>query len=274
MKVTTLRAHPVSVPLPATFFVGTSSFNTATVVVVEVETDQGVTGLATLHGRGMKTVVAMVHALQDLIAGMDALAHEAVWARIFDLTTAKADPGAKPRAAIFGPDNRAQLMAALAGIDIALWDIKGKALAQPVWRLLGAGRTVLPAYVTGGYYRSDRPDGGLRDEMRSYLDQGYNAVKIKVGASTLPADLRRIEEVRDTLGPHGAMMLDGNNAYSLAEAGPPSVPSNPTTPTGSRSRSTGTTPTARWENWPPAPMCLWPAVNPKSTPGPAVTWST
>ena len=218
MKITTLRAHPVSVPLSATFFVGTSSFDTATVVVVEVETDQGVTGLATLHGRGMKTVVAMVHSLQDLIAGMDALAHEEVWAKIFNLTTAKADPGAKPRAAIFGPDNRAQLMTALAGIDIALWDIKGKALAQPVWRLLGAGRTVLPAYVTGGYYRSDRPDGGLRDEMRSYLDQGYGAVKIKVGASTLAADLLRIEEVRDTLGPHGAMMLDGNNAYSLAEA--------------------------------------------------------
>lgn len=218
MKITALRAHPVSVPLPATFSVGTSSFNTATVVVVEVETDQGLTGLATLHGRGMKTVVTMVDALQDLLRGMDAMAHEAVWARIFGLTTAKADPAARPRAAIFGPDNRAQLMTALAGIDIGLWDIKGKALGQPVWRLLGAGRTELPAYVTGGYYRSDRPDGGLRAEMQSYLDQGFSAVKIKVGASTIDADIKRIAEVRDTLGPTGRMMLDGNNAYSEAEA--------------------------------------------------------
>ncbi|MGE0222419.1 MAG: hypothetical protein AB7F35_30805, partial [Acetobacteraceae bacterium] len=126
MKITTLRAHPVSVPLTATFFVGTSRFNTATVVVVEVGTDQGVTGLATLHGRGMKTVVTMVHELEALIAGMDAMAHEAVWAKIFGLTTAKADPNAPPPPALFGPDNRAQLMTALAGVDIALWDIKGK----------------------------------------------------------------------------------------------------------------------------------------------------
>ena len=218
MKLTTLRAHAVSVPLPATFFVGTSSFNTATVVVVEAETDQGVTGLATLHGRGMKTVVAMIEALADLVRGMDAMAHEAVWARVFGLTTAKADPNAPRPPAIFGPDNRAQLMTALAGIDICLWDIKGKALGQPVWRLLGAGRTQVPAYVTGGYYRSDRPDGDMRAEMRSYLDQGYNAVKIKVGASGIDADIRRIAAVRETIGPAGKMMLDGNNAYSLAEA--------------------------------------------------------
>lgn len=218
MKITALRAHPVSVPLKATFFVGTSSFAQATVVVVEVETDQGITGLATLHGRGMKTVVTMIDALNDVVRGMDAMAHEAVWDRVFGITTAKADPSAAPRAAIFGPDNRAQLMTALAGIDIGLWDIKGKALGQPVWRLLGAGCTVVPAYVTGGYYRSDRPDGRLGPEMRSYLDQGYRAVKIKVGASGIPADIARIREVRDTLGPDGDMMLDGNNAYSLAEA--------------------------------------------------------
>ena len=63
MKITALRAHPVSVTLPATFWVGNSSFNSATVVVVQVETDQGLTGLATLHGRGMKTVCAMIHEL-------------------------------------------------------------------------------------------------------------------------------------------------------------------------------------------------------------------
>ena len=63
MKITALRAHPVSVKLPATFWVGNSSFDTASIVVVEVKTDDGLTGLATLHGRSMKTVVAMVHDL-------------------------------------------------------------------------------------------------------------------------------------------------------------------------------------------------------------------
>lgn len=218
MKITALRAHPVSVKLPATFWVGNASFDTASIVIVEVKTDDGLTGLATLHGRSMKTVCAMVHELQGVVVGMDPMAHEAIWAKVFGITTASPDPGAKPRSALFSADNRAALMTALAGIDIGVWDIKGKALNLPIWRLLGAERHVLPAYVTGGYYRSDRPDGGMREEIQSYIEQGYNAVKIKVGASSLEKDLKRIAEVRDTLGPNRSLMLDGNNGYSLAEA--------------------------------------------------------
>ena len=218
MKITALRAHPVSVKLPATFWVGNASFSTASIVVVEVKTDNGLTGLATLHGRSMKTVCAMVHELQGVVVGMDPMAHEAIWAKVFGITTASPDPAAKPQSALFSADNRAALMTALAGIDIGVWDIKGKALNLPIWRLLGAERHELPAYVTGGYYRSDRPDGGLREEMQSYLEQGYTAVKIKVGAASLEKDLKRVAEVRDTIGPTASLMLDGNNAYSLAEA--------------------------------------------------------
>jgi len=218
MKITALRAHPVSAKLPATFWVGTSSFDTASVIVVEVETDQGLIGLATLHGRGMKTVCAMIAELQAVVVGMDPMAHEAIWARVFNLTTASADPMHKPKSALFSADNHSQLMTALAGIDIGVWDIKGKALNLPIWRLLGADNPTLPAYVTGGYYRSDKPDGGLREEMASYIEQGFTGVKIKIGASSLAQDMKRVGEVRDTIGPNRSMMLDGNGAYSLDEA--------------------------------------------------------
>lgn len=218
MKITTLRAHPVSVPLPATFWVGNTSFDRASVVVVEVATDDGPTGLATLHGRGMKTVVAMIAELEGIVAGMDPMQHEAIWQRIFSITTASPGAKTKPRSALFGAENREALMTALAGIDIGVWDIKGKALGLPVWKLLGGGRRELPCYVTGGYYRSDRPNGGMRDEILSYKTLGYDAVKIKVGAASLTDDIRRIAEVRDTLGPDGRLMLDGNGAYSLSEA--------------------------------------------------------
>lgn len=217
MKITALRAHPVSVQLPATFYVGNNSFNTASVIVVEVETDQGLIGLATLHGRGMKVVCQMVHELQPLVVGMDPLAHEAIWARVFGVTTTAPGPD-RPRSALFGAENRAQLMTALAGIDVGVWDIKGKALNLPVWRLLGGDCRDLPAYVTGGYYRSDKPEGGLREEMASYIEQGYRGVKIKIGAASLADDMKRVAEVRDTIGPDNSMMLDGNGAYSLHEA--------------------------------------------------------
>src|SRR5690606_27509609 len=106
MKIKALRAHPVSVKLPATFWVGNTSFDKASVVVVEVETDQGPTGLATLHGRSMKTVCSLIHELQGIIVGMDALAHEAIWARVFSLTPAPPDGHHKPRSALFGAENR------------------------------------------------------------------------------------------------------------------------------------------------------------------------
>lgn len=218
MKITALKAHPVSVPLPATFWVGNTSFDKASVIVVEVHTDEGVTGLATLHGRSMKTVCAIIHELQDLVGGMDPLAHEEIWARVFGLTTSAPDGKAKARSALFGAENREALMTALAGIDVGIWDIKGKALGLPIWRLLGAGRRELPAYVTGGYYRSDRPDGGLRDEMASYRELGFDAVKIKVGAASIKEDVKRVAEVRDAMGPKAQLMLDGNGAYSLVEA--------------------------------------------------------
>lgn len=218
MKIESLRAHPVSVPLPATFWVGNSSFDRASVVVVEVVTDDGPTGLATLLGRGMKTVVAMIAELEGIVAGMDPIEHEAIWARIFSITTASPGSKTRPSSRLFGAENREALMTALAGIDIGVWDIKGKALGLPVWKLLGGGRRELPCYVTGGYYRSDRPDGGMRDEILSYKALGYDAVKIKVGAAALETDVRRIAEVRDTLGAEGKLMLDGNGAYSLGEA--------------------------------------------------------
>lgn len=219
MKITGIRGTPVSVPLPATFYVGNTSFHAASVIIVEVDTAEGVTGLAVLHGRGMKVVCDMIRELQAIVEGMDPLEHEAIWQRIFSLTTASPNSQQPPRGPMFSADNRAHLMTALAGIDIAVWDIKGKALGQPIWRLLGAGRRELPAYVTGGYYRSDRPhSAGLREEMASYIEQGFTAVKIKVGAAPLADDLRRLAEVREAIGPDCDLMVDGNGAYSLWEA--------------------------------------------------------
>ncbi|MBS0240792.1 MAG: mandelate racemase/muconate lactonizing enzyme family protein [Proteobacteria bacterium] len=219
MKITALKAHPVSVPLPATFWVGNTSFDKASVIVVEVETDQGITGLATLHGRAMKTVCSVIHELQDLVTGMDPMAHEAIWESVFALTTKKPDGKKKTaRSAILGAENRDAILTALAGIDVGVWDIKGKALGLPVWKLLGGKRRELPTYVTGGYYRSDSREGDLRDEMLSYRELGFDAVKIKIGAASLKDDVKRIAEVRDAMGPSAQLMLDGNGAYALHEA--------------------------------------------------------
>src|SRR3546814_9786184 len=116
---------------------------------------------------------------------MDAMVNEAVLQKIFNLTMSRAgteldkDKG-QPH---FGAGKRPQILAALAGIDIALWDIKGKALNVPIWKLLGAGSNETYAYASGGYYEKDESPLKVIDEMASYVEMGYRAVKDRKSTS-------------------------------------------------------------------------------------------
>ena len=105
---------------------------------------------------------------------------------------------------------------AIAGIDIALWDLMGRALEQPVWRLLGARRDGVPAYAMVGWlnYDLDR----LKRVCLDAVEQGFRGVKVKVGAATLEEDVSRIEAVRSVLGRDHLLMMDANQVFSVSEA--------------------------------------------------------
>ena len=98
-------------------------------------------------------------------------------------------------------------MAAMAGIDIALWDIKGKAVDLPVFRLLGGTRTKVHTYAVGGMYRPHRPMLAVADELAAFVRDGYGAVKLKSGALSLTDEVKRIRAVRDAIGPDVELML-------------------------------------------------------------------
>src|SRR5204863_105751 len=128
----------------------------------------------------------------EIVHGMDALAHEAVWARLFALTSPRAGviegkdglPPPVPRS------ERSVVMGAIAGIDIALWDLKGKAAGLPVWRLLGGENRPLVTYATGGYYRPGGANSAYTEEMSKLIGLGYRAVKLKTGLGGVAADPR------------------------------------------------------------------------------------
>jgi D-galactarolactone cycloisomerase len=88
-------------------------------------------------------------------------------------------------------------MAAIAGIDIALWDIKGKAAGLPIYRLLGGENRPIFTYATGGYYRPDMSDTDYGEELARFIELGYQAVKLKTGAGTVAQEAARIGAVRD-----------------------------------------------------------------------------
>jgi L-alanine-DL-glutamate epimerase-like enolase superfamily enzyme len=114
---------------------------------------------------------------------------------------------------------RRQLVTAISAIDIAVWDLMGKATQRPVHQLLGGAlRSRVPAYVTGFYYRDgERPDD-LRREAAMYLEHGYRTVKVKVAGLPPEADAERVGIIRKAVGDDVAIMLDANQGWNLPSA--------------------------------------------------------
>jgi L-alanine-DL-glutamate epimerase-like enolase superfamily enzyme len=102
---------------------------------------------------------------------------------------------------------------AISGIDMALWDIRGKALGLPLYRVLGGTRRAIPAYA-GGVSLGYQDKGELIDEARVSVDKGYKAIKLRVG-DTVDKDVERMRAVHATFGKKLAILTDANIGYTL-----------------------------------------------------------
>lgn len=107
---------------------------------------------------------------------------------------------------------------AMAAADIAIWDILGKAAGLPVWKMLGAYRDRMPAYAMCGWYYDDDADlSQYKKAISQHLEEGFEAVKIKVGR-TIEDDIRRIQVAKDLCGPKRRIMVDANQGLNRNEA--------------------------------------------------------
>src|SRR3954453_12781434 len=153
-RIASIKTHPVSVPRPEPVWTAHEEIRAWSVILTEVRTDDGLVSYGEIHGSPVPRICEWVARFAELIQGMDALAHEAVWDRLFALTSPR--PGAiEVKDGQMRPVPRGErnaVMAAIAGIDIALWDLKGKAAGLPVWRLLGGENRPHAPHATGGYY--------------------------------------------------------------------------------------------------------------------------
>lgn len=204
MKIVQIQAYPVSFPVPAdksvTLGIGRSVKRDA--VLIRVETDQGLVGWGeSHHGRCPGAIARLIDTtLRELVVGMDALDVSGVWARVYKMQIGSHGMGAA--AAL-----------ALSGLDLALWDIRCQAAGMPLYTMLGGRSRPIKAYA-GGISLGWQEPASLADEARSYVEQGYRAVKLRVG-DTVARDIARVSAVREALGPEIDILVDANTNYTL-----------------------------------------------------------
>jgi L-alanine-DL-glutamate epimerase-like enolase superfamily enzyme len=160
-------------------------------------------------------VTTVLHELRPLLIGQDAQWITQLWQTMYNGSRAHYALDRGRAFPVLG--RRGLTIAALSGVDMALWDLLGKRLQVPVVQLLGgACRKQLPAYASGGWADVNR----IGDQLQSYVNQGFGAVKMRVGVmdGTVAASVARVRAARAALGPAIGLMVDAHGTYSVAEA--------------------------------------------------------
>jgi len=223
VKITAVRASWLRAVIPperahVSDFGRNDSFNTC---LVEIDTDAGHTGLGEAKvgagnlGNYAPTVATVESELAPVLVGRDPRDITTLWEAMYNGTRAHYVARAGRSFPIIG--RRGVTISAMSGVDIALWDLLGKSLGQPLWRLLGGRfRDKIPAYASGGW----APVGAIGKQMRQYVERGHRAVKMRVGRQDKSVDdsAARVREVRETLGPEIDVMVDAHGTWSVREA--------------------------------------------------------
>jgi len=181
-------------------------------LLVRITSSDGVEGfgLGTSYTDISPITKVIKDGLADQIIGMDPLAPEQVYQKLFALTAS--------RYAAERSWSREALIRISSAVDLACWDIVGKTAGMPLYRLFGGHRNQVPCYVTCAYYRDGKDNAELRDEIQMLVDQGHQGFKGKVGGLSLKEDIARMEIVRDVIGPDRNLMVDVNRAWDLKTA--------------------------------------------------------
>jgi L-alanine-DL-glutamate epimerase-like enolase superfamily enzyme len=203
LTITAVRISTLRVPWPQSPWLKGHRFGDArTFLVVDVETKGGITGMGYLFlfRPGIKSIIACLNEIIiPNVIGKDASAVEAIWQHLWNTTVT------------FGRGGIATM--AQSALDIALWDIVGKAAKLPLHRLWGSYRTQMPAYGSG-CFRGSGGDGMIAKALH-YKERGYKAIKMQVAHSDdLAADLDNVKRMREALGGSVDIMIDVNMGWT------------------------------------------------------------
>jgi L-alanine-DL-glutamate epimerase-like enolase superfamily enzyme len=211
MKITGVETDLLKPPPGEPIYDALQTLNVDTgTVVLRIRTDAGVTGWASSsfgnRGEGASVVQSMIeNEVKPVVMGKDPAFPRGIRAELWKAMN------------YHGVTGVGQF--AMAATDIALWDILGKNAGLPVYKMLGAYRDRLPVYsMCGWYYDNDGDLSRFKRQVADAVEQGYKAVKIKVGKYSLDDDIRRIRLALDTIGKDRRLMVDANQVFDRKEA--------------------------------------------------------
>ncbi|SEU05652.1 mandelate racemase/muconate lactonizing enzyme family protein [Paracoccus homiensis] len=210
MKITHVISHVLQYDLPSELGYSQQYYHKRTAHLVEIRTDEGVTGWGECFGPGNVAVAnkgIVEKVIQPMILGDDPMDRDVIWHKVYNLLR---DHGQK-----------GMPMQSLSGVDIALWDIAGQVAGLPIHMLIGgAHRDRVPAYGYGMMLKRESLNDHVarfRDEAAAIRDMGFAATKMKLGLGPRD-DVKLAQAVRDGVGEGFRFMADANHCYTTADA--------------------------------------------------------
>ncbi len=205
MKITAIDTFVLRHELEEPFGYSQHWYHSRTALLVRITADDGTIGWGEAYGPPEPSAAIVDYVLAPIVLGANPFNTLPLWEQMY------------ARLRDFGQKGFA--IHAISAIDIALWDLKGKALGVSVSRLLGGRfRDRVEAYATGLYFRpKEQFEAELVDEALVHVADGFRAIKLKIGY-TPDVDLRHARAIRHAIGPNVQLMVDANHAYDAATA--------------------------------------------------------
>jgi len=207
MKISDIKTYQLSVKVDQPF---TSSrgwwYGVKSAMLIKIETDEGLVGWGEAYGPAAVSRAVVESVYKQHVVGKDPFDVEVIWENLYNLVKDYGLSG--------------MTIAALSAVDIALWDIIGKACDKPLHKLIGGSfRNPVQAYATGFYFKDlNRALDDAVEEAHKYREQGFKAMKMKIGLGSLERDLKRIQAVREAAGSGVQLMVDANHCYTVPQA--------------------------------------------------------
>ena len=208
MKIVDFRTQALSIPIPNPP-VGpahTGRMEAVSPVLVRLRTDDGIEGFGyawSFNSKKVRSIKAALDDLRDTVIGEDPFASAHLWQKLWTDTTHMG--------------HRGLAMYAIAAIDIAVWDIVGKAVGKPLYQILGGYRDTAPVYASHRLFRSWTMDE-LQKDAAALVAQGYRAMKTRVGDKPEDVEVARMKAIREAVGKDIAVMVDVNWAWTVHQA--------------------------------------------------------